>query len=666
MNGADAPVLPAPAYRPAVDGLRAFAVLAVILYHAEVPGFGGGFVGVDVFFVISGYLITQLLLGGAGALGARLKIFYIRRARRILPALLVLLAAVTVVGLVVLLPLQLNRLGLYVASTPLLLANLTAWTSADYFATQHLAPPLAHLWSIAVEEQFYLVYPLVLLALARFWPRRRALALALIGLLSFALSVWGASRGSALNFYLPLTRAWELLIGAALVLQPWRPQLSITARHWIAVVAFAVLVAAVATYRTSLPYPGLPTVPICLATAVLLADDSRQSVIDRLLASRAPVALGLASYSLYLWHVPVLAYLRYVLIREPGPAATGAALAVTAALAFASWRFVEQPVRLRRVLAVSTRFVVVMITASALCVLVGVALWRSNGWPARFSAAVRALDPYNDSRQAELRYCILFSVAEIDAGKFCEYGPERSGVARAVVWGDSHAVALLGAYRELANRFGVHLYFAGHASCRPILYPPGSGRAGRRFAECDAYNHAMRRAIERLQPQLVILNSYWLRPVDARNVRPQTAAPLPVSLDVGVAAALARIAAPDFSTCVVLDPPTLAFDAPYALAMSLRRGIDPGFIRPTRAQAYAQYQAVETQLRRLEARPQTRIADPKEALCSDEICDVYRDGNVLYWDDNHLSDAGAARVEGVLARCFAALGPAATSASAPP
>jgi peptidoglycan/LPS O-acetylase OafA/YrhL len=644
--------LSAPAYRPDIDGLRGFAVLSVILYHAEVPGIGGGFVGVDVFFVISGYLITQLLPDGDGGIGGRLKSFYARRARRILPALLVMLAIVTAAALIILLPAALVSFGRYLAATPVFLANVNAWLGADYFAPQFVASPLLHLWSIAVEEQFYLVYPLALMLLSRIWPRHRVAAIGLIGLLSLALSAWGASRGSSSNFYLPLTRAWELLTGAAIAVRPWRLPQRRVAREALAAAALAVLALAASNYRASMPYPGLPTLPVCFATALLLTDDTRQTAIHRLLAWRPLVLVGLASYSLYLWHAPVLTFLRYVLIRPPGPAAVAAGLALTAALAFASWRFIEQPVRSRRVLASNARFAWLALAASVLLALCGIAMWHSKGWATRFAPAVQALDPLDDEFATQLSRCIKFSEDDIDAGQFCEYGPAGPGVARVVVWGDSHAWAMLSAYHDLADRFEVHLYYAGRSSCKAILYPPREGAAERVLARCDSYNRAMLRAIERLRPRLVILNSYWSQPPDGLRLPPQRAVSLPVPLDVGIGAVLDRIEGPDRSTCIVLDPPTLAYGAPYAVAMSVRRGIDPAFIRPTRADAYAQYRIEEEALRRLAPRPRLQIVDPKEALCPSTLCDVYRDGRLLYIDSNHLSVAGAARVEGVLARCF--------------
>ena len=214
------------AYRPDIDGLRALAVLAVIFYHADVPGFGGGYVGVDVFFVISGYLITQFLRS-TSARGARQMLgnFYARRVRRIVPALLVTCAAVALLGWLLLMPAELVMLGKPLAAAPVFLSNLAAWSEGGgYFQLSYFASPLRHLWSIAVEEQFYLGYPLLLLAIDRYLPRRQVRVIAVLALLSLLLCIWASHHRPGVNYYALPTRAWELLLGALLALTAVAPR----------------------------------------------------------------------------------------------------------------------------------------------------------------------------------------------------------------------------------------------------------------------------------------------------------------------------------------------------------------------------------------------------------------------------------------------------------
>ena len=655
------PTLVRPAYRPDVDGLRAVAVAAVILYHAQAPGCGGGYVGVDVFFVISGYLITQLILvDRRGGLGMRLTRFYLRRARRILPALLAMLAVTAVAALAILLPHDLVAFGKYLAATPALLANVAAWSQVDYFETAFPVSPLLHLWSIAVEEQFYLAYPLALILCSHYWPRARFAALVVIAAGSLWLCVWASGRHPIPNFYLPPSRAWELLLGAVVAVAPLRMPRLRALTELLAAAALAIILATIVVYRPTLPYPGAYTVPVCVATAVLLVGEpTRPTLVQRLLALRPLVYVGLLSYSLYLWHMPVIALSRYLLIEPPTAAAVVAMLAATAALAALSYRLIEQPVRTRARLASGRAFGWSVGLASAALAAVGLSLWASDGLAARFAPAVRAYASGWNSQHRDASRCTTLTVVDLDAGRLCEYGSGAADAPVVLVWGDSHAMALLPAYQRLAEARGLRLYFGAHSSCRPLLgaWPGNPGDVAQR--NCDEFNRAMSRAIGRMQPQLVILNAFWSiedqgyavpTTQRGRQWRPLAAA-LTATLD-GIAPA-ARAA------CVVLDPPLLPYAAPYALAMAERRGLDHRLPVVNRSAALAQHAVAEAGIRRLAARDRLRIVDLKDELCRGDACVVERGGRSLYSDEDHLSVEGALAVTGVLESCLADL-PAAT------
>jgi peptidoglycan/LPS O-acetylase OafA/YrhL len=638
-----------PAYRPDIDGLRALAVLAVILFHSGVPGVGGGYAGVDVFFVISGYLITRLLEQSRGQSTRRaLADFYLRRARRILPALLVTCAVSAVVAAVLFLPRELVDLGRYLAATPLLLSNVASWAGGGYFAPRRPTVPLQHLWSIAVEEQFYLIYPLVLLLLTRYLPRQRALTLMAVALASLALCMWASRAHPVANYYLAPARAWELLLGAMLALAtphvealPARP----LAFELLGVAGLLGIGLAVTLYGAQTPYPGAAALLPCAATAALIVSGARArpALVNRVLAWRPLVFVGLLSYSLYLWHRPLLVFAGYYHIEPLGPAAVGLMLTALVLVAFISWRFIEQPIRTRRLLRTPAALIAAAAFASVLIFAVGVVLWRSNGFPQRFSPEARLLLA-DVPGGADWVRCISTPIEQVRAGRLCN-DLAAPGASKVLVWGDSHALALMPGLQALEPTYPMHLYLAAKSSCEPLLPPPaGSPPHGDAAAWdwCARFNAAVMEAIAGLDPDTIILAARWVDSGIPAGV---------LDISSGIEQTVRRIGA-GRAVCIVLGVPALRYPAPYALLMARRRKLAPDFLRISRSDALAQLGEVEPAVRALAARDALRLADPKDILCAADSCRFTSDGHSLYWDDNHLSPYGARFVAQSLRSCL--------------
>jgi peptidoglycan/LPS O-acetylase OafA/YrhL len=359
-------------YRPDIDGLRAISAVAVVLFHAHVPGFGGGFVGVDVFFVISGYLITQVLVASAGQpLRQRLTTFYLRRCRRVLPALLVCLVAITLLATLALQGAELRVYGRYLAFTSLLLTNVAAWSDPGSGW-----PALIHLWTIAVEEQFYLAYPVLLLLAFRVRSAPPVLLLGILAAASLVLSVWLSYTAPRADFYSTSTRIWELLLGALLALNAWKIGGRIAA-ELLALLSLLVIAAAVCLYWPTMRYPGVNALPVCLAAAALLAT-GRDHVTwtVRLLSMRPLVFTGLISYSLYLWHAAVLSLFRSWNGGAPSASQTVALIGAIWVLAVISWRAVEQPVRSGSWLRSNRAFLALAATLNLVLGVTGLLLWK--------------------------------------------------------------------------------------------------------------------------------------------------------------------------------------------------------------------------------------------------------------------------------------------------
>lgn len=330
-------------YRREIDGLRALAVLPVILFHAGIAPFSGGYVGVDIFFVISGYLITSILIGDLRARQFSILRFYERRARRILPALIVMMAVCLPLAWALLLPEAFRDFSQSLVAVTLFASNVLFWLESGYFAPAAELKPLLHTWSLAVEEQYYIVVPLILWAFWRRGEARLAWALALLAALSLAVCLWLAPRAPSANFYLLPSRAWELLAGSlcAFALRDgWRPKSELGA-----LAGLGLIVAAVVGFDADTPFPSLWTLLPVGGTALIILCAQPGTRVAGLLSLPALVGVGLISYSAYLWHQPLFAFARAWTIFEPSTAAMLALSGLALGLGWLSWRFVEQPFR---------------------------------------------------------------------------------------------------------------------------------------------------------------------------------------------------------------------------------------------------------------------------------------------------------------------------------
>ena len=647
----------APDYRPDIDGLRALAVIAVILFHANLRGFSGGFVGVDVFFVISGFLITQLLLLRSGQpFGRWLGEFYLRRARRILPALFLVMTAATAAALWLFTPAQLSLYGQTLSRCVAMLANLAARDAGGYFDTPWATTPLLHLWSIAVEEQFYLAYPPALYLLLRFVrPRARVPALALAALVSFTLCAWASIHHPQVNYYLPVTRAWELLAGALLALHGIAPLRSRMLRESLAIVGLLMIGVAVSAYDSATPFPGWYALAPCLGAAALIASGGAGgSLVNRALGWRPLVFIGLLSYSLYLWHAPVQVFWQYYVVVVPDAGARLVQLALIFALAFASWRWLETPLRRRERLRSNRAFVGVMAGCAALLFALGICLWRSTGLPGRFSAEEQRLMLVAEPPDYNVINCMSRIVERVAAGDLCSFGTARRPGDVVVLWGDSHALTLLPAVREVAAHRGEQVLFGALSSCRPVtgaLSTYGSMKAQLR---CLDFNLAMTQAVEHLQPRLVILAAHWRFPnADVQLLPSLGGNPADPPFSRALEDAIARIRAPGRRICLVRDVPEFTFDVAHALAMAHRRGIPTDFNSLTRAQAAGQQLVFDAQFDALERRGLFHSINPRDVLCDSGQCRMQDDlGTPLYSDTHHLTLEGAHFLEREVAKCF--------------
>ena len=466
-------------YRREIDGLRAVAVLPVILFHAGFGGFSGGFVGVDVFFVLSGYLITSILLADLAEGRFSFARFYERRARRILPALFVVMAACIPFAWVWMLPEMFEDFARSLGLAALSLSNVWFARETSYFSPAAELQPLLHTWSLAVEEQYYLLFPLLLLGLWRLGPRAVPGGLVVLSLASLALAVWGAGYDPARNFYFTPSRLWELGAGSLCAValagrQPW-------ADDRLALPGLALILAAVVLFDHDTPTPGLWTLVPVLGTVLIVLAGGAGSLTARVLSVRPLVGIGLISYSAYLWHQPLFAFARLQAVQAPSPLLLGGLALAALLLAWATWAWVEQPFRRGPRPLMPRRGMLFAASGAAVAAAVTFGVMADNSrfvW-ARLAPEQRALLAwldYGDSAAfaaANRRPACFFLAAEAAGRPFdpeacLATDPDRPDL---LLIGDSHAAQ----YRHglEAGLAGVNVLQATTAGCRPLDPPAG-------------------------------------------------------------------------------------------------------------------------------------------------------------------------------------------------
>ena len=608
-----------PKYRPDIDGLRAVAVVSVVGFHAFPVTVKGGFIGVDVFFVISGFLISTIILGNIAKGGFSFVDFYARRIRRIFPALAVVLIATFVFGGSVLLADEYARLGKHVAAGAGFLSNLVLWNESGYFDASTDSKPLLHLWSLAIEEQFYIAWPVILIV---GWRRfDRLWIIVTVAVASFALNAYVVTQDTVADFYSPLTRSWELLAGgllayamlfhAAALEGPLR-----RGREVLSLLGLAAIVLGLVLTRSSSPFPGWWALLPVLGTTAIVAAGPLAWFNRHVLGSRPFVWIGLISFPLYLWHWPILSFLRIIGNENPSRTDRLAAVLAAVVLAWLTFALVERPIRFgsrAKAIAIGL-FVTVMATG-----VVGFACYRTGGFEWRAAANPPVVnqgdvgsDDFHAYIDAHFRPCALPSVRN-DAGMRC--AQRADGPVDVAIVGDSHAESLfLGLADRLASR---NVAFYMHDSL-PVVDNP-------RFAK------TFESVIADPTIRTVLLSAWWslrLKEVPA----PTRLSKLQATVDALVAAGK--------TVHVVEDTPNFSFTPRFCKYAS-------GFLRAHRCSepvaATADERAASAAVFDRLVAPDARLGILPTAryFCDDVACWMGRDGALLFRDSNHLGIAGS-------------------------
>ncbi|MBV1868977.1 MAG: acyltransferase [Marinosulfonomonas sp.] len=639
-------------YRREIDGLRAVAVIPVILFHAGFTIFSGGYVGVDVFFVISGYLITTIILNELEQGKFSILRFYERRARRILPTLFFVMLCCIPCAWMWMLPSQFEDFSQSLVAVTIFASNILFWRESGYFDAASEEKPLLHTWSLAVEEQYYLFFPILLILLWRFGRNPVLYSIVAISVFSLLLSEWGWRNSSTANFYLIPTRAWELLAGSICAFL----QLGKATKSNNALSAFglALIVFSIFIYDDSTPFPSLYALAPVVGTALIILYGARETWVARLLSLKAFVGIGLISYSAYLWHQPLFAFARIRSLNVPEQWLMLVLAIASLALAYLSWRFVEQPFRNGKTKYSFTRKQIFSLFGTIGIVFIFLGTFALGQVPTLIEINHPNLEfkPVSVDEVAERKRCVGFEKIGVNAK--CEIIGEGSKLV--VVWGDSHA-------GNLKRSIGVHPDYSflviSHNGCPPVtsvvrIDQPLSDLSCTDIQTLGLYADF----ITSLKPSTVVLMARWTMYQNGQQSQGRlndehhflTDGPKGRTSAEYSAALLEQNLHKTVDLLGKHSKIIIASQAPDLNFLDERSRI---LLSEYPRQTSDLWHTKETlMMNGLEKRGDVRILNSKSEFCSSEVCFLRLNGHLLYIDDNHLSQLGAGMIWDKLLNMF--------------
>lgn len=642
-------------YRREIDGLRALAVVPVILFHAGFNTFSGGYVGVDVFFVISGYLITSILIADLEQGKFSIARFYERRARRILPALFFVMLACLPFAWMWMLPTQLKDFAQSLVAVVFFASNILFWRESGYFAADAELKPLLHTWSLAVEEQYYLLFPVLLFLMWRFGRNRVFWSIVAIAAISLLISEWGWRNKPTANFYLALARAWELLAGSICAFMTvGRLNRS---SNFLSAMGLALIVFAIFAYDENTPFPSVyALVPVVGAAFVILFAEN-ETWVARLLSLRGFVGIGLISYSAYLWHQPLFAFARLRSLTEPSHALMAALAAASLLLAWATWRWVEQPFRnhANSILGARRSVFAVSGAVAAAFVAIGLVGHFDKGFEWRLDDSVLAA---LEVKRGDTSGCHNgLDADDIRNGEECRIGAMAVKPSIAVI-GDSHAARITDALAESLVSVNLSAVTFNGSWCAPLRNfatntPGKNGCVGE-------INAALDQIVNRSEIRTVILFAQWANYTVGLRW-PETSASAYVYaedgelnfrlaspkqnsyfFEEGVRATLNELRDAKKNIIIVLPTPEFEADVPRVIAKAMYFNADFGTVE-LEVESYSERSAVVRRiLHEVASDFFVDFVDPKSIYCDAITCGTLDAlDHVLYEDSNHLSYFGS-------------------------
>jgi len=648
-------------YRSDIDGLRAVAVLAVLFYHTNLPGFSGGFVGVDIFFVLSGFLITSIILKDIKDEKFSIAKFYERRIRRIFPALFPVMAFVLVIGAYLFDAQAFSDLGKSITATTLFYSNILFWRESGYFAASSLQKPLLHTWSLAVEEQFYIFFPLALVCIHRYLKSRYLLWILVATTLSLLASIYGVYNYAGSTFYLVPTRAWELLAGSLLALGVLPNPSSAWLRNILSTTGLALIIYSVGFYSEATLFPGLNAIaPVLGAWLIIYSNmgEGGSAIVNKILSMRPLVFIGLISYSLYLWHWPFVAFDKYLIFRPFNWYDSAGIILASLVVSTLSWKYIEQPFRGKKMLLPERKklFAVsalLMIAASG----IGWVIDLQKGMPYRFpDAALAMMDVNHDPQWVDGQKNDKWLDGLTDGNTPHVMGAIEASPSFAL-WGDSHAVALTSAVAETAKRYNLSGYNIAHTGIRPLL---GMDNMDTPFNEAKYNKGVIDFLKSHKEIKTIFIAAQWADiPLKLKDMTSEYVnQPTDIFLRAGLFRSVIAIYELGRDVVIVSDVPTLKNDPKRLFWLSKRFGV---LARTTQcSQSIDEYNELQKNslavFRDLEMSYNLKVLHPELLLFDKKGQSIVALNNQsLYIDEDHLSTVGSFYVAPVFDEVFKAM-----------
>lgn len=611
-------------YRADIDGLRALAVIPVILFHMNIPGLSGGFVGVDIFFVISGFLITSIILKEINTDRFSIAKFYERRIRRIFPAFFPVIIFTLVLGYYWLSPTALKGLGDSVIASALFSSNILFWREAGYFDASSLQKPLLHTWSLAVEEQFYLFYPLLLVIIRKFFRGNYAAWLLSLGVVSFLFSCYAVVHKPSIGFYLLPSRTWELLVGAIVALDILPAIKSKTVRNLIGIAGTASMIVSIAIFRESMPFPGYSAAfPVLGAGAIIYVGMHGEHLIKKFFEFKPVVFIGMISYSLYLWHWPIIVFMNYVSLRELTLPEKLVIVLSTFLISCFSWKYVESPFRTKPPI-IPHRAPLFALAAASIVIAVGIGgiLHAREGLPQRLGLSTAKTAEYTKKPYSSPE------LHTITKEGFSYLIGKTSQMPSFLVWGDSHAHSLTPGMSIVAgqnNKTGILLAGPGI----PPLIDAGEGNFIN--TESNAFNDEVINYLAKHEAiKTVFLASCWSN-VDKNDW-----------FQPSLAKTIDKLTSMNRHVVILTDVPYLPHDLQQAHSVAYRKSID---IYKFDSLSYHDYLKQNDTffkfIGNLDRSRGVSIIDLGGRFYRDGKNILMMDDKLFYEDNNHLSESGS-------------------------